>query len=81
MIFEFQLEGEDGDWSSLGIARAAVEPVVLRRAALSLRANHGGLLPAGVYRVRVLEIESRWRYAEVDTSGDFRLIDIPASSD
>ncbi len=77
MIYEFQIEGEQGDWASLGLARTTGGEPAIEEAALALRGNCGGHLPAGSYRVRILELKPRWRYAEVDADGIFRLTDRP----
>jgi len=75
VMFEFQREGEDGDWEALGLARGAGDRSDYASALRELRATLGQPLGVGTYRLRLIEPGSRWRFAEVDQLGDFRLID------
>lgn len=61
------------------MARTAEDVPEIEAAALALRANCGGHLAAGSYRVRILELKPRWWYAEVEADGVFRLTDRPSS--
>jgi len=74
-MFEFQREEENGDWAALGLARSAGYGADYASALRELRATLGQPLSAGTHRLRPIEPGSRWRFAEVDQLGDFRLID------
>lgn len=75
VMFEFQREAEKGDWEALGLGRGAGDPSDYVSALRELRATLGQPLEAGTYRIRQVEPGSRWRFAEVDSLGDFKLID------
>lgn len=75
MIFEFQRELSNGEWKALGLSRTATDAFDLDAAAAALQATWDGPLPAGSYRVRSPEGESRWRYARVGRDGEFVLVD------
>ena len=75
-IFEFQRELSNGEWKALGLARTGDEETFdLDAAATALQATWNGPLPAGSYRVRSPEGDSRWRYARVGRDGEFVLVD------
>jgi hypothetical protein len=76
-MFEFQREGEDGEWLALGLSRAEGEGPALEGAVRSFQATWEGPLPQGCYRVREIEPGSRWRFAEVNGAGSFQLLDEP----
>jgi hypothetical protein len=75
VIFEFQRELSNGEWKALGLSRSADDEFDIGEAVRALQATWKGPLPSGSYRVRSPEGESRWRYAQVDKAGAFRLID------
>ena len=75
LMFEFQREVEDGDWEALGLGRSTGDRSDYASALRELRATLGQPLEAGIYRLRLIEPGSRWRFAEVDELGDLRLID------
>ena len=75
MIFEFQRELKNGEWKALGLSRTGTEDFDVDAAATALQATWAGPLPAGAYRVRSPEGDSRWRYARVGRNGEFVLID------
>jgi hypothetical protein len=75
VIFEFQRELANGEWKALGLARTPGEEFDIAAGVRALKATWRGELPAGSYRVRSPEGESRWRYGQVDRSGSFKLLD------
>jgi hypothetical protein len=75
MMFEFQRELSNGEWKALGLSRSASDAFDVAAGVRALEATWNGPLPDGSYRVRSPEGDSRWRYARVDKSGAFRLID------
>ena len=75
MIVEFQHEETADNWLSLGIARTASRRFDVEEAVDALKAARGTPLSEGTYRLRALEQEPRWRYAEIDNSGAIRLVD------
>lgn len=75
VIYEFQRECEDGEWEALGLSRGTSEEIDLVEAVGALRATRQ--LEPGSYRVRAVEDEHRWHFAEVDGTGTFRLVDEP----
>ena len=75
VIFEFQRELSNGEWKALGLSRTGTELFDVDAAALALKATWDGPLPAGAYRVRSPEGDSRWRYARVGHDGEFVLVD------
>jgi hypothetical protein len=75
VLFEFQHELATGEWESLGLSRSADDDFDIAAGVAALRATLSGTLPSGSYRVRSPEGESRWRYAAVDPTGEFRLVD------
>jgi len=74
-MFEFQREAEGGEWEALGLGRSAGDQPDYASALRELRATLGQPLAPGTYRLRLVEPGSRWRFAEVDRLGDFKLID------
>jgi hypothetical protein len=75
VIFEFQRELSNGEWKALGLARTFEEKFDIAAGVEALAATWRNGLPAGSYRVRSPEGDSRWRYGQVDRTGAFRLID------
>jgi hypothetical protein len=75
MIFEFQRELSNGEWRALGLARSGDDGFDVAAAVRALQATWGGSLPAGTYRLRSPEGDSRWRYGRVDRGGSFALVD------
>ena len=75
MVFEFQRELANGEWKSLGLSRSAEDDFDVAAGVRALKATWRGPLPSGSYRVRSPEGDSRWRYAQVDRTGAFQLID------
>ncbi len=75
MIFEFQRELASGEWKALGLSRSAGDDFDVAAGVQALEATWRSRLPSGSYRVRSPEGDSRWRYARVDRSGAFRLVD------
>jgi hypothetical protein len=75
MILEFQQEEAGDNWLPLGIARTAGRRLDVEEAVLALKAARGTPLSEGTYRLRALEQEPRWRYAEIDTHGSVRVLD------
>lgn len=78
MIFEFQREGNDGDWEALGISRTGDHGFDIDQAVAALDATQR--LTPGTYRVRALEAERRWHFGVVDEQGIFALIDQPSAA-
>jgi len=76
-MFEFQREGGDGEWLALGLSRAEGEGQPFEDAVRAFQATWDGPLPEGCYRVREIEPGSRWRFAEVNGTGRFQLLDEP----
>lgn len=76
-MFEFQREGEGGEWHALGLSRVEGEGQAFEGAVRAFQATWDGPLPRGSYRVREIEPGSRWRFAEVNGAGRFRLLDEP----
>lgn len=75
MLFEFQRELSNGEWKALGLSRSAGDVFDVAAGVRALEATWKGPLPDGSYRVRSPEGDSRWRYARVDKTGAFQLID------
>jgi hypothetical protein len=75
MIVEFQHEEADEGWLPLGIARTPSRRLDVEEAVGALGTTRGTPLSEGTYRLRALEQEPRWRYAEIDTHGAVRLLD------
>jgi hypothetical protein len=72
VIYEFQREGEDGEWEALGLSRGTSEEIDIEEAVAALRATQD--LEQGSYRVRAVEEEHRWHFGEVTPEGEFRLL-------
>ncbi len=75
MMFEFQRELENGEWEALGLSRSAGDDFDVAAGVRALEATWKGPLPEGSYRVRAPQGDSRWRYARVEETGAFDLID------
>jgi hypothetical protein len=75
MIVEFEHEEAEDGWLPLGIARTMSRRLDVAEAVLAMKAARGTPLSAGTYRLRALEQEPRWRYAEIDIHGAIRLLD------
>jgi hypothetical protein len=79
ILYEFQREGDDGEWTALGLARGVSEQFDVDDAVAALRATR--YLERGSYRVRAVEDEQRWHFGEVDAKGNFNLLDEPRPAD
>jgi len=75
VIIEFQREGGEEFWLTLGLARTPGRRLDLEEAIIALGISRGRPVSEGFYRYRVIEQESRWRYVEVDRIGAFRPVD------
>ena len=77
MIFEFERRSAEGSWEPIGLSRTPGSRFDVEEAVVGLRAVRGGYLREGRYRVRVLGLEPKWLYGEVDDHGIFRRSELP----